>query len=168
MKIFLPAFLNFQPIATRNVFLFTTLKTLRNMKLSRLKSISLGVLDYYSTCSSTTGYQNWNHACRAFRCWTMKGICSFETSGTYQPVTRRHIPGERSPQSHLCETLKTRHFRYHLEAFGYVSQPAIWWKGQLFSAPMTKWIGQISHSRDMAKGRDQFTAWAWEKIWPLL
>jgi len=45
--------------------------------------------------------------------------------GTYYPVTRRHIPEERSPQPHLSENLKTRHLWYPLEAFGYVSQQAI-------------------------------------------
>jgi hypothetical protein len=37
----------------------------------------------------------------------MEAIHSFETSGTTQRTTRRHIPEEDTLQNHRCENLKS-------------------------------------------------------------
>jgi hypothetical protein len=73
----------------------------------------------------------------------INGLCSFETSGTYYPVKRRHIPEERSPKTHLCENLQTRYLWYILKAFGYISQPAIWGTGQLCAALWRSEVGKF-------------------------
>jgi len=43
----------------------------------------------------------------AFKWLKMKAACSFETSGTNHTATQRHIPEERSPEVHRCESLIT-------------------------------------------------------------
>lgn len=147
-------------------------KTLHNVKLSCLKSISLVVLDYCSAYTPITDSNAGTMFVGPLDAQRWTDCVPSKRQGTIYPVTRRHIPEDRIPQPHLCENLQTRYIWYHLEAktscTGYVSQPTIRWTGQLCAAPMTKWNGQICHIRKMAKGRDQFTAWAWEEIWPLL